>query len=166
MAKNKNWEEKMKDSKDLPKVVKLDPKGVKQWGGETMVVPAPLEVDEIMRSVPEGKLVTINEIRQKLAKKHHTDIGCPLTSGIFAWIVANAAEEMRETLNAQGKKGEISDKDITPWWRTLKTGGFLNEKFPSGPDMQKKMLEGEGHKVAQKGKKWQVEDYESKVVKV
>lgn len=156
---NKNWTEKMKDSKDLPKVVKLDPKGVQHWGGETMVVPAPLEVDEIMRSVPEGKLITINEIRQKLAKKHNTDIGCPLTSGIFAWIVANAAEEMRE-------KGELSDKDITPWWRTLKTGGFLNDKFPSGPDMQKKMLEGEGHKVIQKGKKWQVEDFESKIIKV
>ncbi len=159
MEKNKNWEEKMKDSKDLPKVVKLAPNGVKHWGGETMVVPAPLEVDEIMRSVPEGKLITINEIRQKLAKKHHTDIGCPLTSGIFVWIVANAAEEMRE-------KGEISDEEITPWWRTLKSGGILNEKFPSGPDMQIKMLEGEGHKVVQKGKKWQVEDYESKVVKV
>ncbi|RJO61485.1 MGMT family protein [candidate division WS5 bacterium] len=157
--KNKNWEEKMKDSKDLPKVVKLAPNGQKHWHGETMVVPAPLEVDEIMRSVPEGKLITINEIRQMVAKKHKTDIGCPLTCGIFAWIVANAAEEMRE-------KEEISDEDITPWWRTLKSGGVLNEKFPSGPDMQKKLLEAEGHKVVQKGKKWMVEDYEKKVVKV
>lgn len=163
MAKSKNWTEKLRDSKDLPKVVKLAPNGAKHWGGETMVVPAPLEVDEIMRSVSEGKLITINEIRQKAAKKHGTDIGCPLTCGIFAWIVANAAEEMRETLNSPGKKGEISDKEITPWWRTLKSGGFLNEKFPSGPDMQKKLLEGEGHKVIQKGKKWVVEDFEKKV---
>jgi len=159
MKTSKNWEEKMKDSKDLPKVVKLAPKGQKHWGGETMVVPAPLEVDEIMRSVPEGKLITINEIRQKLAKKHHTDIGCPLTSGIFAWIVANAAEEMRE-------KGELKDEEVTPWWRTLKSGGILNEKFPSGPDMQKKLLEDEGHKVIQKGKKWQIEDFEKKLVDV
>jgi len=159
MAKKSSWTEKMNDSKDLPKIVKLDPKGAQHWHGETMVVPAPIEVDEIMRSVPEGKLITINEIRQKLAKNHGTDIGCPLTSGIFAWIIANAAEEMREN-------GEISDDEITPWWRTLKSGGILNEKFPSGPDMQIKLLEGEGHKVVQKGKKWKVEDYQDKVVKV
>ncbi len=152
----KTWIEKLNDSKNLPKVVKLNSKGAQHWHGETMVVPSPLEVDEIMRSVPEGKLITINEVRQKLAQKHHTDIGCPLTSGIFAWISANAAEEMR----GEGKT------DITPWWRTLKSGGFLNEKFPGAPDMQKKILEAEGHKIIKKGKKQQVEDYQKSLIKV
>jgi len=80
------------------------------------VIPAPMEVDEIMRQVPEGKLITINEIRSILAKKHNATIGCPITTGIFAWIAANAAEEAR----MEGKKS------ITPYWRTLKTGLLEN----------------------------------------
>ena len=57
-----------------------------------------------------------------LAIKHHTTIGCPLTTGIFAWISAHAAEEQQQ----QGAR------EITPYWRTLKTGGLLNEKYPGG----------------------------------
>ena len=65
----------------------------KRWGTGTCVIPAPREVDEIMKKVPKGKLITINEIRQILAKKHKATIGCPITTGIFAWIAANAADE-------------------------------------------------------------------------
>jgi alkylated DNA nucleotide flippase Atl1 len=156
MAKKKTWIEKLNNSKDLPKVVKLDPKAAERWGGKTLAIPSPLEIDSIMKLVSEGKLITVSEIRKKVAKKHGADVGCPLTTGIFTRIAANAAEEMRE-------KGE---KDVTPWWRTLKSGGVLNEKFPSGPEMQKKILEKEGHKVVQRGKKWIVEKYEKRLTEL
>jgi len=110
----------------------------------------------MMKKVPEGKLVTINEIRAALAKKHKATIGCPMTTGIFAWIAANAAEEQRQ-------EGE---KDITPYWRTLKIGGVINEKYPGGAEGQKKLLEEEGHKVIQKGKKHVVADYEKSLIKL
>ena len=128
----------------------------KRWGTGTVGIPAPVEVNEIMRKVPEGKLTTINEIRAALAKKHEATIGCPITTGIFAWVAANAAEEERE-------KGE---KNITPYWRTLKTGGMINEKYPGGVEAQKKLLEKEGHKVVQKGKKCVVVDYEKSLAKL
>jgi hypothetical protein len=60
----------------------------KRWGTGTVVVPVPIEVDEMMRKVPAGKLVTINEIRAALARKHKATIGCPMTTGIFAWVAA------------------------------------------------------------------------------
>ena len=156
MPKRKSWSEKLQDSKGLPKVEKITGKMSKRWGTGTVVIPAPMEVNEIMRKVPEGKLTTINEIRVALAKKHGATIGCPITTGIFAWIAANAAEEERE-------KGE---KDITPYWRVLKTGGVINEKYPGGVDAQKKLLEREGHKVVQKGKKHAVVDYEKSLAKM
>jgi alkylated DNA nucleotide flippase Atl1 len=115
-----------------------------------------MEVNEIMRKVPEGKLITINEIRAALAKKHKATIGCPITTGIFAWIAANAAEEQRQ-------KGE---KDTTPYWRTLKTSGVINEKYPGGVEGQKKLLEKEGHKVVQKGKQYVVVGYEKSLAKI
>jgi len=138
----------------LPKVVEINDKMSKRWGTGTVVIPAPIEVDGIMKKVPEGKLITINEIRQKLAKKHGATIGCPITTGIFAWVAAHAADEDA----AEGKK------DITPYWRTLKSGGILNEKYPGSIDNLKTHLESEGHKVVQKGKKYVVEDYGSSLV--
>jgi len=156
MAKRKTWSEKLKDSKGLPKVEKITGKMSKRWGTGTVVIPAPMEVDEIMRRVPQGKLTTINEIRAALAKKHGATIGCPITTGIFAWIAANAADEAKQ-------KGA---EDITPYWRTLKTGGTLNEKYPGGVEFQKTLLEKEGHKVAQKGKKAVVLNYEKSLAKL
>lgn len=156
MPKIKTWSEKLQDSKGLPQVQEITEKMSKRWGTGTVVIPAPMEVDEIMRKVPEGKLITINEIRAALARKHKATIGCPITTGIFAWIAANAAEERRQ-------KGE---KDITPYWRTLKTGGVLNEKYLGGVEEQRKLLEKEGHKVIQKGKKYVVVNYEKLLVRM
>jgi len=156
VTKKKSWVEKLADSKGLPKVEKITDKMSKRWGTGTVVIPAPMEVNEMMRRLPEGKLIIINEIRAALAKKHKAMIGCPLTTGIFAWIAAQAAEEEK----AQGKK------DITPYWRTLKGDGFLNEKYPGGVETQKKLLEKEGHKVIRKGKKYIVVDYQKSLAKM
>lgn len=156
MANKKSWVEKLKESKGLPKVAKITGKLSKRWGTGTVAIPAPMEVNEIMKKVPKGKLITINEIRKIIAKKHKATIGCPITCGIFAWIAANAAGEERKT----GKK------DITPYWRTLKSDGSLNEKYPGSLEGQKKFLEKEGHKVIQKGKKYLVLDYEKSLAKL
>ncbi len=76
MAKlRKSWREKLADSKDFPRVVEITDKMSTRWGTGTVVIPAPLEVDEIMKQVPEGKLITINIIRETLAKKHGASIG-------------------------------------------------------------------------------------------
>jgi alkylated DNA nucleotide flippase Atl1 len=155
-TKKKSWVEKLADNKGLPQVQKITGKMSKRWGTGTVAIPAPIEVDEIMRSVPKGKLITINEIRATIAKKHKATIGCPITTGIFAWIAANAAEEQRQ----EGKK------DLTPYWRTLKAGGVINEKYPGGVEGQKKLLEKEGHKVVQKGKNYIVVNYEKSLIKL
>src|SRR5205085_2228025 len=114
MHERKSWREKLADSGDLPKVTP------QRRGSGTMVIPAPREVDELMRQVPLGKLLSMREIRQTLAARHGTDSACPPTTGIFAWIAAHAAEEAA----AEG------ETDTTPYWRTLKAGGELNSKYP------------------------------------
>ena len=71
MAKlRKSWQEKLTDSKDLPRVQEVTPSMSQRWGTGTFVIPAPLEVNEIMKAVPRGRLITINGIRQVLAQKH------------------------------------------------------------------------------------------------
>jgi len=151
----KTAREKLLDSKDLPKIVKIKPNQEKIWGKGTLVIPTPLEVDDIMKKVPKGKIITINKIREKLAKKYKTNSACQICTGIFASISSHAAEEDR----AEGKK------QITPWWRTLKENGVLNPKYPGGELNQKKLLEKEGLKVIKKGKRYIVEDYKKYLVK-
>jgi len=142
-TKRKSWREKLADSKGLPKVGKIEGKMTTRWGTGTMVIPAPAEVDALMRTVRRGRLITINQIRARLAKKHAADVCCPITTGIFAWIAAHAAEEDV----ADGKKR------ITPYWRTLKTGGELNPKYPGGLEKLKRRLRQEGHTLVTRGKR-------------
>ena len=159
MAKlRKSWREKLEDSKDLPRVVEITGKMSTRWGTGTVCIPAPIEVDEIMKKVPEGRLITINQIREVVAKRHGATIGCPLTTGIFANIAARAAEEAA----AEGKK------NITPYWRTLKSKGELNEKYPGGTEAQAARLKEEGHAIEpSKGKKPpKVKDFEKALVEV
>jgi hypothetical protein len=157
MAKvTKSWKEKLAHAGDLPKVHVLEDDKARRLGGTTMLIPAPLEVDEVMRTVPAGKLLTVKEIRETLARKHDADISCPFATGIFAWMAAHAAEEA----------AAAGQDDITPYWRTLKTGGELNSKYPGGIDALKALLEAEGHTVVAKGKKWLVADYTSSVAAV
>ena len=154
MKTRKSWREKLEDSKDLPRVASIPERMKAKWGGGTLVIPAPKEVNEMMRRVPRRRITTINQIREVLAEKHRADIACPMTTGIFAWIAANAAEE-----EAAAKP----KARITPYWRTLKAGGLLNDKYPGGIDQQKARLEAEGHKVIKKGKNHVVLDHEKKL---
>jgi hypothetical protein len=153
MKTKKSWREKLADDKGLPKVCEVTGKLSKRWGEGRFVIPAPREVDALMKQVPRSRVVTINELRDALAKKHRTDFACPLTTGIFSWIAAHAAVEDE----AAGKKR------ITPYWRTLKLGGEVNPKYPGGVEGVAKRLRAEGHKLVSKGKRTLVADYEKKL---
>lgn len=134
----KRYIEKLQNDKNLPKIVNLNEKDQKRLNAKTMVIPKPIDVYNIMKQIPKGKLITTNEIRQILAKKYNVDTACPLTTGIFVNISANAAFELNDNM---------------PYWRTLKSNGELNPKFPNAPKEQIVLLENEGFEIISKGKK-------------
>ncbi|MDI6892071.1 MAG: MGMT family protein [Actinomycetota bacterium] len=137
------WREKL-EKKQEPRVVDVPPKMVKRFGTGKILIPTPLLVDALICKIQKGKLVTVNQIREHLAKDFHVNSTCPLTTGIFIRIVAETAEE---DLRA-GKK------QITPYWRVLKANGGLNKKFPGGAEAQAAYLKEEGYSIlAGKGKK-------------
>ncbi|HEY3393099.1 MAG TPA: hypothetical protein VGK58_10350 [Lacipirellulaceae bacterium] len=150
----KSWREKLADDKGFPQVAEIDCTKSKRWGAGTFVIPAPLEVDALMKKVCRGQLTTIDALRQALAKKHGTTIACPITTGIFAWIAAHAANE-DETAGR---------RRITPYWRTLKTGGELNPKYPGGIKNLRARLTAEGHRVIKKGARYFVADFAGSVI--
>jgi len=70
-----SWRGKLADAKDLPRVVAIEGEMSRKWGSGTVCIPAPIEVDGIMAGVPVGKLITINQIREIVAKRHGATIG-------------------------------------------------------------------------------------------
>jgi hypothetical protein len=153
--KHKTWREKIENAPPR-KIEELPPEGAKRMGGRLLLIAHPLDVDETVRAVPKGKLVTMDQIRRYLAAKFGADVTCPLTTGIFLRIIAEAAEE---EIAAGAKK-------VTPYWRVVRNDGRLNEKFPGGTDHHGEKLRVEGFKIeAATGKKTpRVVNYERKLM--
>ncbi len=150
MGRRKSWREKLYDAQGLPKVTPLEGKLRAKWGPGTLLVPSPVEILEIMQQVPPGRVITQEEIRQVLARRHGATLTCPLTTGIFVNIVAWASEEERL------ESGTL----LAPYWRTLKRNGALNPRFPGGQERHRHLLEREGLTVAPRRKTWRVADWQ------
>jgi len=134
------WREKLEKPQE-PKVVQIPPT-MSRFGEGTMLIPTPRLVDDLIRKVPNGKLVTGGELRRKLAADFGADVTCPLTTGIFVRIAAETAEEDRTN----------SKRRLTPYWRVIKDDGSLNPKYPGGVESQARNLRAEGFAVTRKGK--------------
>ncbi|MCR4432589.1 MAG: hypothetical protein ACPLPW_03770 [bacterium] len=140
----KTWREKLEKEQER-KIVPVPEKWQKQYGTGTMLVPRPLDVDSLIRQVPRGELVTISQIRERLASLYGADTCCPLTCGIFLRISAEAAEE-------DLRLSEMPLDRVTPYWRVIREDGSLIDKFPGNGELQRAYLEEEGH-VLESGKK-------------
>ena len=146
----KDFNEMLQESKDMPKIkVITDGPSIEKYGGSRMYFAPPIDYDKIMRTIPFGKVITVGKIREHFASKSGADFTDPITAGIFVSIAAWASHQRSD--------------DKTPYWRTLKANGELNEKYPGGAIKQKEQLEAEGHTIIQKGRKnikYYVNDYD------
>ena len=142
MNSRKSWREKM-NNPNLPKLVPMPARMQKPPGNGIMLLPSPREVDALIRTVPKGRVITFSQIRQALARRYAADVTCPLVTGIFIRISAEAAEEDA----AAGKT------KITPYWRVVKDDGSLNPKFPGGAERQQERLRDEGHQIIRRNGK-------------
>jgi 6-O-methylguanine DNA methyltransferase, DNA binding domain len=136
MRTRKSWREKL-NNPNLPKVVRILPNLRQRFPEGSMLVPSPLEVEAFIRTVRKGSVTTVSQIREYLAAKYAVDATCPLTTGIFVRLAAEAAEE-------DARAGVTR---ITPYWRVVKDDGSLNPKFPGGVARQAERLRAEGHRI-------------------
>ena len=137
------WREKL-EREDHSKIIEIPSRMTKRFGSGTMLIPKPLDVDAVIRKTGKGSLITQSQIRERLARQNKADVTCPITTGIFIRIAAEAAEE--DLLNGK--------KRITPYWRVVRDDGSLMEKFPGGVKAQAQRLKEEDHSIEPgKGKK-------------
>ncbi|MEZ4813332.1 MAG: MGMT family protein [Caldisericia bacterium] len=122
-----------------------------------LLIPTPMDVAETMRIPKKGELLSVNQIRDHLAKKFGADWTCPMCTGIFMNIVAGASEE-----------NKAIGEEVFPWWRCVKKDGLLSDKYPGAPDYQKELLEEEGHTIwtgkSKRSTKLRVKDYEDSLI--
>jgi hypothetical protein len=133
MARAKTWKEKLEIDRK-PEVVQITKGYAGIPAGSRVLVSTPKEVDRFIRKIPEGTFVSPEELRKKLAARHGADAACPLATGIFLRIAAEAAWE-------QMQKDEAG---VTPFWRVVPPGSNLAKKLTCGDNFVRKMQSQEG----------------------
>src|SRR5262245_46725310 len=110
MAKPRTFIQKRDQAPEPLVQTLLEAKG-KLFPPGRMLIASPLAISNIVKLVPEGSVITLVQIRELLAQQFRADYTCPLTTGIFLRILAEAAEE-------EGGAG-------CPYWRVVRGDGRL-----------------------------------------
>ncbi len=134
-TKRKSWKEKLDiDRKPVIEKVDKDFGGIR--AGQMMLIPTPRLVDAYIRQIPKGQTVDIPTMRRDLAAEYHAEVTCPLTTGIFVRIAAEAAYEEYE-------KGKPLS-EITPFWRVISEKSPAAKKLSFGTALLREQRKKEG----------------------
>jgi hypothetical protein len=121
-ATKKSWADKMDQDHSVVKTLDKDFADMK--AGDRMYISSPKEIDAYIRQIPKGSSVNLKTLRNDLALEHGTDVTCPVTTGIFLRIVAEAANEQLQQGRTIGR--------ITPFWRVIDTKMPIAKKLTFG----------------------------------
>ena len=125
MKAKKSWEEKLLiDKKPIVKRNDFDFADIP--ANSRMLIATPKIMDEYVRKIPKGKSVDTGTIRKDLAAACRADFTCPLTTGIFLRIVAEAAYEKYQK--------QKTLRGITPFWRAITPGTAQLKKLSFGQE--------------------------------
>lgn len=121
MAARKTAREKLNIEKE-PKKVRLDHDFSGISAGSLMFVGTPKIIDAYIRDIPYGQTRTVIAMRQDIARRRGCDATCPLSTGMFVRIAAEAAIESMEEGHAVS--------DVTPFWRLLSGADKIAKRLP------------------------------------
>ena len=94
--------------------------------GQSMLVPTARQVDDFIRSIPEGVEMDVCALRTALAVEHGAEVTCPVTIGYHLRTVAEAAGEDLE-------RG-MALSDVAPFWRVLDARTPTTSKLSLGAE--------------------------------
>jgi hypothetical protein len=137
MATKKTWAEKLNCDKK-PKIKRIDFDFADIPANSNMFIATPLLIDNYVKQISKGKNVTTQTMRKDLAIENKADYTCPVTTGIFLRIVAEAGFEKYQQTN--------SLKGVTPFWRVVEPNSALAKKLTFGQDFLVKQRHAENIK--------------------
>lgn len=113
MAKaKKTWGEKYAEYNAKGPIVKpvvKDMMGMKK--GQSMLIPTPELVSDVIKEIPKGEVKDTSYIRWKLSERVGSEISCPITTGLFLRIAVEAAHEDYEA--------GCPMNELMPFWRVI-----------------------------------------------
>ena len=123
MAIKKSRLDKLNENKE-PKIKRIGIDFADIPAGSNMFIATPKLIDQYINEIGVGKRIDLKTMRKDLAIEHNADYTCPVTTGIFLRIVAEANYEKLQ----QGKHLE----EITPFWRVIEPNSPLAKKLTFG----------------------------------
>lgn len=122
--KPRDWRAKLaRPAKPEITVTEKDFAGIK--AGTRLLISTPTDIAAFVARLRPGETTTVATMRDELAKSAKVEATCPLTTGIFLRIVAEAAWD---DLQAGRKPAQV-----TPFWRVVDPKGPLARKLRCGP---------------------------------
>jgi hypothetical protein len=125
MTKKKSWLDKLNENIE-PKIKRIEIDFADIPAGSTMFIATPKLIDQYIKEIGLGKRINTKTLRKDLALEHNADYTCPVTTGIFLRIVAEATYE-------KFQRGKRSD-EITPFWRVIEPNSTLAKKLTFGQE--------------------------------
>jgi ABC-type uncharacterized transport system ATPase subunit len=134
MAKKKTWYDKLNEKKE-PQIKRIEINFADIPAGSNMFIATPKLIEQYIQEIGLGKRIDIKTLRKDLALEHNADCTCPVTTGIFLRIVAEANYEKLQ----QGQ----SIEEIAPFWRVIEANSSLAKKLTFGQDFLIQQIEKE-----------------------
>lgn len=135
-VKHKSWTDKVNDESKVKQVKRVEKDFADIPANSNMLIATPKIIDEYVRAIPKGKAVSLQTMRKDLALTYGAEYTCPVTTGIFLRMVAEAAHEQLESGKAL--------KNVAPFWRVVEEQSPLNKKLSFGPDFVTEQRKKEG----------------------
>ena len=128
----KTWAEKMKAKPPHQVILEKNFAGIPK--GSKLHISSPAEIATELRTIAPGSIISIQELRRRLAEKNRSDATCPVSTSIFLRTVA---EYTWEEFNRTG-----STQDLVPFWRAVESGSPIAKKLNFDPvwiELQQKL---------------------------
>lgn len=123
-------------------IVDIPENRIKFFGGRgKMLLPTPEVLSNMIKTIPESKLLTLDALRKALAKQFEVLGVCPVTT--------------KKSLIALANDSEVN----VPFWRVLKPTGELLNYLPGGLESQANQLKAEGFSLDDRGKTLKVKNF-------
>lgn len=129
--------------------IEIIPKAMEKFMGCSgkMIKPSTATVKAIVQKIRKGKLVTLGQLREKLAKDFAVQTACPASTTKSLQLLAK-------------------EDETVCYWRVIKNKGELIAKFPDGVKGHALLLENEGFEIDFSKKNPVVMDYKDKLGKL
>jgi DNA-directed RNA polymerase sigma subunit (sigma70/sigma32) len=92
--------------------------------GSTVVIASPQDIATELNQLGLREMISMSELRRRLATRHAADKACPAMTGMNLRIVAEVAIAALD--------GGVPQTDVTPFWNVIDPAHPLAAKLPGG----------------------------------